>query len=65
MSEQHSPRRGSFARWREHRRAKRQEALERRYFEMERARSSGTDDGGVSAYVKASAKSGWWWGGGA
>jgi hypothetical protein len=65
MSEQHSPRRGSFARWREHRRAKRQEALERRYIEMDRTRSSATDDTGVSAYMKTSAKSGGWWGGGA
>lgn len=41
MSERQKARRGWFARWREHGRAKRQRAFERRYFERERARAAG------------------------
>jgi hypothetical protein len=37
---------GTLARWREHRRAKRQEAREREFFDRERARSAGTDADG-------------------
>lgn len=46
MCEQRDARRGWFARWREHRRGKRQQALERQFFLRERARSV---DGGYVA----------------
>jgi hypothetical protein len=39
MTEPQNTKRGWFARWREHRRANRQQAIERKYFERERARS--------------------------
>lgn len=41
MIGQHDVRHGWFARWRRHRRAKRQEALEREVFLHERARCGG------------------------
>lgn len=47
MTEQQDATAGWFARRREHRRAKRQQALERRYFEHERAGSM------VSTYTSA------------
>jgi hypothetical protein len=47
MTEQHTAPHGWLARWRERRRAKRQQALERRYFEHEQA------DPATSAYVSA------------
>ncbi|CAN5618282.1 hypothetical protein BH20ACT17_BH20ACT17_13050 [soil metagenome] len=47
MTEQRDAADGWFARWREHRRDKRQQALERRYFEDERANPT------TSAYVSA------------
>jgi len=46
MTERNAPD-GWVARWREHRRAKRQQALERQYFEQERANPS------TSAYASA------------
>lgn len=36
MTKPQQPAAGRFARWREHRRAKRQQALEREYFDNER-----------------------------
>jgi cytosine/adenosine deaminase-related metal-dependent hydrolase len=60
MSAGQSGRRSWFARWREHRRAKRQEARERQYFDIEHARSSGTTHSNVSDFAKTSAKSGGW-----
>ena len=42
MTEPQTAKRGWFARWRERRRIKRQQALERSHFELERARSNGT-----------------------
>lgn len=47
MTEQRNATDGWLARWREHRRAKRQQALERQYFEQERARPE------TSAYASA------------
>ena len=41
MAQQTSPRDGWFGRWREHRRVKRQAALERRFYHQERARETG------------------------
>lgn len=59
--------RGWLERWRERRRAKRQQALERSYFELERARKGDAIDranvaGQSSSYWLAS--SGFWDGGG-
>jgi hypothetical protein len=44
------PKRGWFARWRDRRRARRQEALERQYLEHQRRRASGTPYSTPSAY---------------
>lgn len=46
---------GTLARWRERRRAKRQEAREREFFDRERARSAGTNADG---YQHASSPAG-------
>jgi len=40
MTEQRDSNRGWFSRWREHRRAKRQQALERQFVEPDRLRAS-------------------------
>jgi len=58
MTEPHNTERGWFARWREHRRANRQQAIERKYFERERARSSGGAYSTSSAYQHG-APAGW------
>jgi len=50
---------GRWTQWREHRRAKRQDALERRYFEHERSRSTGISPASPSTdLMNASTRSG-------
>ncbi len=57
MSEQQKATRSWFARWREHRRAQRQQAFERDYFERER--SSGLPDSTRSSYQHHAQTGGW------
>lgn len=59
MTSSNSATRRMLVGWREHRRAKRQRALERRYFEHERARSTGAGTGSPSTdLLNASVRSG-------
>lgn len=69
MAEQRGSNNGWFARWRAHRRAKRQQARERQYFAQEQARSRGgavavsaTErlNASVTASSYATASSGGW-----
>ncbi|MEJ7894847.1 MAG: hypothetical protein WKF94_19605 [Solirubrobacteraceae bacterium] len=59
MTERQNAKRGWFARWREHRRAKGQQAIERATFERERARSSGGAYSTSSAYQHGAPAAGW------
>ena len=59
MTEPQNTERSWFARWREHRRANRQQAIERKYFERERARSSGGAYATPSAYPHGAPTAGW------
>ncbi len=59
MTERHNAKRSWPARWREHRRAKRQQAAEREYFEHERARSAGSASSSPSAYQHRAPAAGW------
>ncbi len=60
MTEPQNTKRGWFARWREHRRANRQQAIEREYFERERARSSGGAYSTSSGYQHGAPTAGFW-----
>lgn len=59
MAERQKARSGWFARWREHRRTKRQEAIERAYDERERARAAGRAPSSPSAYQHDAPVAGW------
>jgi hypothetical protein len=58
VTEQRNVNGGRFARWREHRRAKRQQAIERQYFETERARSSDSACAAATEQLNASTRVG-------
>lgn len=60
MTEQRAANDGWFARWRQHRRVKRQEALERQYFAQEQARLLNSS---ARASSYATTSSGFWAGG--
>lgn len=59
MTEQQRAKRGWFERWREHRRAKRQQAIEREYFERERALASGGTRSTPGTYQHHAPTAGW------
>ncbi len=59
MAERQKANGGWVARWREHRRAKRQQAAEREYFEHERASAAGSASSSPNAYQHRAPAAGW------
>ncbi len=59
MAERQKANGGWFARWRQHRRTRRQDAIERAYYERERTRASGGPRSAPSARHHGAPASSW------